>query len=67
MYAIQHGIGYDDIPKDFFITTNEAGALQVITKSQQPEKANRYNKKDHQENRLQVINRKLQELLIMRD
>ena len=42
MYAIQHGIGYDDILEGMFIVKDEEGELKVITKSQQVEFANNY-------------------------
>ena len=66
MYAIEHGIGYDDIPEDMFIVKDEEGELKVITKSQQVEFANNYVKAARRRERLKRIDDRIHELEIMR-
>lgn len=66
MYAIQHGIGYDDIPEGMFIVKDDEGELKVITKSQQVEFANNYVKAARRRKRLKRIDEKIHELEIIR-
>lgn len=66
MYAIQHGIGYDDIPEGMFIVKDDEGELKVITKSQQVEFANNYVKAARRRERLKRIDEKIHELEIIR-
>lgn len=66
MYAIQHGIGYDDIPEGTFVVKDDEGELKVITKSQQVEFANNYVKAARRRERLKRIDDRIHELEIMR-
>ena len=66
MYAMQHGIGYDDIPKNLFITTDENGEFKVIDKRGQIEIANNKVKAARKRNRIKRIDEKIHELEIMR-
>lgn len=66
MYAIRHGIGYDDIPEGMFIVKDDEGELKVITKSQQVEFANNYVKAARRRERLKRIDDRIHELEIMR-
>lgn len=66
MYAIQHGIEYDDIPKDLFILKDENGDFKVIDKSDQIEFANNYVKAARKRERIKRIDEKIHELEIMR-
>lgn len=66
MYAMQHGIDYDDIPKDLFILKDENGDFKVIDKSEQIEFANNYVKAARKRERIKRIDEKIHELEIMR-
>lgn len=66
LYAMQHGIGYDDIPKNFFIISDMNGGLRVITKSQQSEKAIKFWKDYRSKKRTQYLDRKMKEMEIIR-
>lgn len=66
MWAIQNGVGYDELPHDMFIVKDDSGALKVIEKSQQIHAANNAVKVRRQRDRLKVIDDKIRELEIMR-
>lgn len=66
MYAMQHGIGYDDIPDGLFITKDEQGEFKVIDKRGQIEMANNYVRAARKRERIKRIDEKIHELEIMR-
>lgn len=66
IYAIQHDIAYDDIPKNLFILKDENGEYRVIDKRGQMEIANNYVKAARKRMRIKRIDEKIHELEIMR-
>jgi hypothetical protein len=66
MYAMQHGIEYDDIPKNLFILKDESGEFKVIDKQGQIDICNNRVKAARKRDRIKRIDEKIHELEIMR-
>ena len=66
VYAIQHDIAYDDIPKNLFILKDENGDYQVIDKRGQIDICNNRVKAARKRMRIKRIDEKIHELEIMR-
>lgn len=66
LYAIEKGIGYDDIPKDLYIQRDRCGKFKVLDKQGMIEIANSSVRKERRRNRIKRIDEKIHELEIMR-
>lgn len=66
VYAIEHGVGYDDIPKDLYIQMDSRGKFKVLDKHGMIEIANSSVREERRRNRIKRIDEKIHELEIMR-
>lgn len=65
-YAVEHGICYEDIPKDLHVLSREDGSFYLATKQEHMELTRQYMREKRQRERLQRIDEKMRELEIMR-
>lgn len=65
-WAIEHGIGYDDMPDGLFVMKDKNGELMITDKQGQIDVANSYVKAARKRERLKRIDEKICELEIMR-